>query len=83
MKLNVRKRYKNGAEGINFASVLCHSLAQFATPKYRRFEMPEADTHQDEEEKTGGALTDLENDLMSEIEGREEEEDEPLNQDGG
>ena len=45
--------------------------------------MPESGTHQDEEEKTGGALTDLESDLMSEIEGREEEEDEPLNQDGG
>ena len=45
--------------------------------------MPEADTHQDEEEKTGGALTDLENDLMSEIEGREEKENEPSDQDGG
>ena len=66
---------------MNFASVLCHSLAQFATPKYRRFELP--DTHQDEEEKTGGALTDLENDLMSEIEGREEKENEPSDQDGG
>jgi hypothetical protein len=45
--------------------------------------MPEADTHQDEEEKTGGALTDLESDLMSEIEGSEEKEGEPSNQDEG
>ena len=43
--------------------------------------MPESDTQEKEKEKSG-ALTDLENDIMSEIEGQDEK-DEPSDQDEG
>jgi hypothetical protein len=59
---------------MNFASVLCHSLAQFTTPKYRRFEMPEADTHQEDKDKN--AMGDFEDAVMSEIESHKDQDEE-------